>query len=304
MSTLITSYTNPDLDGYSCAVAYAELLRVQGKEAQAHLWGEPQLEAKWIIETFDLPRAAGPIDWDDDIVLVDCSNPEDLPFPLRLDQVVEIIDHHRLNRGSAFINAKLQIEPVGAAATLVAERFKQAGKVPSVEAAFLLLGGILSNTDNLTKMTTQRNQEMAKWLFEVSGAPVALAHQMFTAKSNLDGKTLITQLIADAKLFNIQKKKIIITQLEVIGISTLLSSRRSEIEQVISDLKQEKQADFAFANLRDLEQGVSYILCIDEQTRALFDEAPDIEWTSWLGLSRTLTLRKNITAWMNEKLSG
>ena len=58
--TITTTYEGPDLDGYSCAVAYAELLRAQGKEAKAAIFGEPQLEVQWILSKFGI-SPIGPI---------------------------------------------------------------------------------------------------------------------------------------------------------------------------------------------------------------------------------------------------
>ncbi len=303
MKIITTTYNGPDLDGYGCAVAYAELLRSQGKDAQAHVWDDPHIEVQWLFETFNLPRALGPVDDKDaQTVLLDCSSPEDMPGSFNLDQVVEIIDHRKVFKVDEFKNAKVQIEPVGAAATLVAERFKKLGINPSKESALYLLGGIISNTQNFTAVATDRDREMAKWLKEISNAPDDLAKQMFIAKSDLSGDRLQQTLKNDFKVVQIQNITAAITQLEIVGVLDLVARRRDELEDFLLDLKKQHDSDLTFVNMKELETGESYILCADEKTRDFLANMPDVDWTDGLGHSKTLTLRKHIANWIKKEL--
>lgn len=300
---ITTTYNGPDLDGYGCAVAYAELLRAQGKDAEAHIWGTPHLEVQWTLESFKITPAASPLeDREADLILLDASGPEDVPGTLQVEQVVEIIDHRKLHHADQFPNAKAQIELVGAAATLVAERFKEAGLEPSKESALLLLGGIISNTQNFTGIVTDRDKEMAKWLQEISGAPEDLARQMFLAKSDLPGSKLRETLLGDSKVFYIQGKVVGTAQLEIIGVQQLLQDRRDEIEKVLQEIKVSESCDYTYANMQDLELGKSWLLCVDGKTVELLKDAPDITWKGRLGVSKKLTLRKQMNAWIEEKL--
>ena len=93
----------------------------------------------------------------------------DFPKPtktIKRENIVEVIDHH--NRESWLDenpNLKIQIEPIGAAATLVTERFKNENIDISRESAILLYYGIISNTMNLKiKLTSPKDIEMANWL--------------------------------------------------------------------------------------------------------------------------------------------
>lgn len=302
---ITTSYDGPDLDGYGCAVAYAELLRAQGKDAEAHMWGEPQLEVRWFLEAFHLTPAAGPIsDPNVQVIFLDARSPRDLPSPLLPPQVIEVIDHHPLLEGDeVFPNAVTQIEDVGAAATLVAERFHHAHITPSKESALLLYAGILSNTFNYVS-ATDRDRAMASWLRDLSGAPDDLAQQLFTAKSDLSGPKLADVLLSDIKLFTIKGKRIGTTQLEIVDVQTLIQERRSEIEDVLSIIKREQECDYTFINMKDFGRSASFILCGDEQTFSLLQPAPGITWDGRLGESKILTLRKKIMAWIDERLKA
>lgn len=300
---ICTTYASPDLDGYGCSVAYAELLRAQGEDAEARIWGRPQLEVQWLLEEFKIEPAMGPVERTEaKIVVLDTSDPTSLPEPISPDQVIEVIDHRKLHSAHLFENAEVQIEMVGAAATLVAERFRDADVDPSRESALLLYGGIISNTQNFQGSFTKRDTEMAEWLKELSEAPDTLVRDMFLAKSDLSGDRLRQALIGDSKVLPIQGKVVGTAQLEIIGVDELIATRRSEIEEVLNEIKDENKCDLMFLNLKDLDSGIGTIFCIDDATCELLQKMPNVEWDGRLGKSSKFTLRKQITAWMDENL--
>ena len=301
---ITTTYKDPDLDGYGCAVAYAELLRAQGEDAQAHVWGTPLLEVQWLIDEFKLPEANGPVDdAESDVVLLDASNIDNLCGLFTVDQVIEVIDHRRTNDRDKFRKANVQIELVGAAATLVCERFKDAKIVPSKESALYLLGGIISNTENLTNaITTDRDRAMHEWMYEISDAPDDLAKQQFAAKSQLKGNRLQDALWGDRKTMNLDGTLVAIAQLEIVNVEKLLESRRSEIEQFLLDLKKRDNSEYTMLNIKDLDFGQSFILCADEITRDLIIGLEDIDCEGMLCHSKSGILRKRLTALIHEKL--
>lgn len=303
MKTITTTYQGPDLDGYGCAMAYAELLRAQGEDAEACIWGEPHIEVQWLLETFSLTHAKGPSeDTESNVVLLDASNPDDLPKSLKPEQVIEIIDHRKIHKADKFPNAKNQIELVGAAATLIAERFKEAGINPSKESALFLYGGILSNTQNFTAIATDRDKEMAEWLKELSEAPEDLVEQMFTAKSDLAGDRLKKTLFGDLKTLDINGIPVTIAQLELYDMEQLLIDRHMEIDEILRDIKKQEGADYTFLNVKDITSSVSAIICVDQETADLLHDLPDAEWNGWIGISPELTLRKELSAWLLERL--
>lgn len=305
MKYVTTSYSGPDLDGYSCTVAYAELLRVQGKDAIASLWGDVHLEVEWVLKEFGLVRPSlVDMEENDRIVLLDASSPDDLPGGIRPEQVIEVIDHRKIHRASEFVHATIQIELVGAAATLVAERFQKAGIMPSKESALLLYGGILSNTQNFSAIDTPRDREMAAWLKGISEAPHDLAERMFTAKSDLKGDRLRQSIQNDTKILQLHGKIVGIAQLEVFEVSSLIDARRNEMESILDEVRREHDCDVTFLNMKDLATGQSTIVCRDDETSVLLHGLPDVEWNGRVGLSKTLTLRKQLSAWIDEQVTG
>lgn len=138
---------------------------------------------------------------------------------------------------------------------------------------------------------------------ELSDAPSNIAKKMFIAKSNLEGDKLRQTFFGDLKVMEIQVHRVAIGQLELIGAEDLVKSRRDEIVSFLSEVKKNRNSEYTFVNMKDLDLGVSFILCLDKKTQELLIDAPGIEWSDdALGISRDFTLRKQMSAWIDEKL--
>lgn len=296
--TLTTSYTNPDLDGVACAVAMAELLQRQGQDAHAGIFGQPSIEAKWFLETFAIPRpqdgrpilVAGA-----EVVLLDASNPLDLPFPV--DVVIEIIDHRQTHQAAAFPNVRnTQIELVGSCATLVAERMRAAGIDPTRDTARLLSGAIASNTVNFrAPVTTDRDRTAFAWLAPIAALPSTFVRDMFTAKSNLSGGRLREALLGDYTVKEFGGHRIIWFQLEASGIAELYRTRRAEIETTMREARTNERCEYAPCGGIDLVEEKTYMLVIDPSTEELFGRALGVAFQNGIAVLDGLIGRKMMT---------
>ncbi|MFA6282432.1 MAG: DHH family phosphoesterase, partial [Candidatus Omnitrophota bacterium] len=122
---LITCYVNPDLDGVAGVLAYCEFLQKTGRDTVAGIIGEPHDEAKYILDRYNLTYPKSIIDAGDfdEVILVDASDLNGLEGHINPEKVIEIIDHRKINEADKFPGAKVQIELVGSASTLIAEKF-------------------------------------------------------------------------------------------------------------------------------------------------------------------------------------
>lgn len=189
---LVTGYVNPDLDAYACAVGYSELLNLQGRTATPACFGQAQNEIIYTLNLLDEPLIGGQIpDNFDSFVIVDTSDALHLPAGISTALVEEVIDHHTYNDPAPFTNAKLDIQPVGAAATLVAERYAEAGITPRRQIAGLLYAAIISNTLNFkASVTTNRDREVAAWLGSIAALPDTFGYDLFKFKADVTGDKL------------------------------------------------------------------------------------------------------------------
>ena len=183
-NVLVTPKIHPDLDGTSCALAYAHFLREQGIDAEGIIFGSPQSEVNYFIEQHGIgipmreENAVG--EWSN-FVLVDASSMKGMPQPVIAENVIEIIDHRAGGEPEKeFPNAKIQNELVGAAATLVTERYMQAGIKPLREHALLLYGAIHHNSLNfLATNTSQRDHDAVHFLEQEYGFEKKIVEEMF-----------------------------------------------------------------------------------------------------------------------------
>lgn len=295
--TLVTSYVEPDLDGYGGAYGYAELLRAQGHDAVAGLYGAPIDEVQFVLGD----RGIAPLDPGGDpvaferVVLVDSSEPEHIDPRIALDRVVEVIDHRAMNRADAFPNAQLQIELIGAAATMVAERFLKAAVMPSAESAALLWGGIVSNTVNFrTQMTCERDREMAAWLSEVAALPHDYARTMFLAKSVLPGERLLSRLRSEFANYTMAGEDLMMCQLEIVGADALVATRLPELLGYLQQLKREEGRPHIFLSIVDVADGYNVLVNEDAWLQHPIEHALGVSFSGPLARRDGILMRKQI----------
>jgi len=273
---LITSYVNPDLDGVASMVAYAEFLQTRGTNAVAGIIGEPQVEAEYVLRRFGIvsPVTIPSADAFDEVILVDASNLSDLEGTIAVEKVIEIVDHRTTHEAGRFPNAALQIELVGATATLIAEKFMHENVALSREAAVLLCGGIISNTLNFKgSMTTDRDRDAFAWLNRVAQLSELFWRQLFVAKSDVTGEALSERIQDDFSWFVLNGTRVGIAEIELIGARAAVDGRGEEMIRVLEIIKDEKMLDHIFLNIIELEEPQSYIVAHDASTQQLLHDA-------------------------------
>lgn len=298
----VFSYTNPDTDGVACMLAYQELVAAQPNGAsqlvdrpvvRAGVFGQINGETKAILDFLELEA---PCDADlfveqvDEICLVDTHHLAQLPTTVAAEKVVEIIDHHP--GGDAFEGARIQNELVGAAATLIAERFATLGATP--EAGLLLGAAILSNTlEFQAPSTTQRDREALRWLEGSSGFPDRLLDRMREERDRLVRGSTKEVLGRDLKVFAREDgSRVLMAQVEAPNATVL--GRRPDVIEALHLIAEEHDTTLVLANLVDLSLGCSLIVCPEQSLREeaehnlqlRFDDAGQA-WTDGLMLRKT-----------------
>ncbi len=269
---LITSYPHPDLDGLAGAFGYAEFLTKTGQQAEVGMLGKVNDESQYILDTFNIPSVKIIQDTEqyNKIILVDTSN---LNKNFDPNKVIEIIDHRKDNEAEKFSNAKIYIELVGAAATLVVEKFIEHNIFISKESAILLAGAIISNTLNFkSNTTTDRDIKAFEWLKSQIKIPENFAKDLFNSKSDLAGPKLEQVIRDDFISFTVNKTKVGIAQIEIFNMDNLIKDREEEIIKILNQLKIELGLNFVFLNLIDLEQGKNICIPSGIETQNLLDK--------------------------------
>jgi inorganic pyrophosphatase len=162
-----------DIDAYACAVAYAELLCLEGYDARAEFSDPLNASVTPSLRNYQTkcsPRSGSQGSY----VIVDLSDPEVISKFAPLDRIVEVYDHHFGFEAywAERIGESAKIERIGAAATLVWEEYVTRGyadRIGEVSAA-LLAHAVISNSVNFTlDMTTDRDRAAARALVARAG---------------------------------------------------------------------------------------------------------------------------------------
>ena len=135
-------------------------------------------------------------------------------------EIVEILDHHHIGSIETKLPVTAVFDPVGSTATLVTERFRQAGEEPQPSTAMMLLGAIVSDTVLLTSpTTTERDGIAAGYLEELLGiGAVEFGREMFERSSDVARVSAADLVTRDLKDYELDGNRTLsVAQIESVG---------------------------------------------------------------------------------------
>lgn len=304
---IVTSYKNPDLDGVACIFAYAEFLCKQGKNTIPVIAGKPHIEAKFVLDKLNIVNFTdieNIKEYIKEVILVDTSDLRTLSEYISPHHIIEIIDHRLTDELTEFTNATINIELVGSAATLIAEKFYESNTPISTESAWLLYSAIISNTINFqSKVTTSRDKNMASWLKDKIQVPSNYINEMFMAKSNFS--YLLKETIFDeCAIFNINNQKIGISQLEILNTSLFVKENLSKIKAILSSIKTSRSLDIIFLSLIDVEHAFNILIVPDQTSQNLIEKILKLKFKNSISKTENIIMRKEIIPLIREYLQS
>jgi manganese-dependent inorganic pyrophosphatase len=203
-------------------------------------------------------------------ILVDHAETAQSAIGIGEAEILEILDHHHIGSIETRIPVTATFDPVGSTATLVVERFRQAGMEPSRSTAMMLLGAVLSDTVILNSpTTTDRDHQVVDYLGRVLDVDAeGLGREMFEATadvSDLSAEEIVTR---DAKRYQVRgDQEIAIAQVEVVGEA--LDDRRSELLRELGDQRETRDLALYALMITDvIEKGTTMLVAGDVGTVA------------------------------------
>ena len=286
-----------DIDAYGGCIAYAELLNLLKDPAIAVSTAPlnesiPPSIREWSTELKDTYTTNEA----DQFILVDISDPAYFDSFVTEAEVVEIIDHHMefADYWKAKLGATAHIEFIGAACTLVFERWQGSGLLPkmSVTSAKLLAAGILDNTLNFkAQVSTERDKKAYAALSQQAKLPanwdaryfeecqLAIMGDVTTAVEN-DLKTLRFPSLAHDMATG---------QLVVWDARSLLQNSLDAIQETML-----RSAGHWFMNIVSIAEGRNYLLASDAHVQEFLERLTGASFEAGTGVTDRLWLRKEI----------
>ncbi len=240
MNTQVFGHKSPDTDSTGSPIVWAWYLNeVKGVPATPVLLGEPNTEAAFMLERWNLEKPAIITDIADGqpCVIVDTNNPAELPDNINGADIQAIIDHHALVGG---LKTKgpihITIRQLACTATIMIDLMgEDAAKMPdAIKGAALTC--ILSDTLVFrSPTTTDHDRAVAEKLAADLRIDIAAyAADMFAAKSDVSSFSDAELLRMDSKEYAVDDTKFRVSVLETTAPGVVLDRKASLMETMTS----------------------------------------------------------------------
>ena len=215
------------------------------------------------------------------VILVDHNEESQAVDGIEQADVLEIIDHHRLNSIQTIGPVVFRNQPVGCTATIIYQMYQEHGIPVDAVTAGQLCSAIISDTLLFRSPTcTPLDEHVATELAKIASIDMeTLAQAMFKAGSNLQGKSAEEICFLDFKQFTIND-----TVFGVGQVNSMSAEELTEIkEQIISELDQIRKnhrLDMIFFMLTNIITESSELLCVGPEAREKAISAFDLNGKS------------------------
>lgn len=280
----VFGHFSPDTDSTGSPLIWAWYLsQVQDTPAQAVLLGQPNSEAKFVLDHWgvDQPEIMTDLPAGTPVVIVDTNNPAELPATINDADIRAIIDHHKLVGG---LETKgpidITMRPLACTATIMYELIgKHMAQAPRAIKG-LMLSCILSDTlEFRSPTTTQTDRAIAHALADDLGVDMAeLASAMFAAKSDVSGFSDAELLRMDSKNFDVDGKKFRVSVLETTAPAQVLA-RKDSLMASMESVAREDGADQVLLFIVDILNEEATLLLPNELTRRVAQKSFGVDAT-------------------------
>jgi len=267
----VVGHKSPDTDSVTSAITYANLKNALGmKEAVPAAAGDINNETKFLLDFFKVPAPEKLTDaTDKKVILVDHNEMGQAVDKLNEENIVEIVDHHKIGGIKTGKPIFVLNEPVGATGGIIANLYEWHKVAISKEMAGLMMAAILSDTVLFKSPTcTPRDKATVEKLSKIAGVdPMKFGMEMLKAKSDISSKSAKDILMGDFKKFDFSGTKAGVGQIEVMDL-TDLKSKRAAILDEMNKMKDAEKLDMVVLMLTDVIKEASDILFVGNDKAA------------------------------------
>jgi len=198
------------------------------------------------------------------VILVDHNEPKQSIKGIESANLVEIIDHHRLDAIKTSLPIFIDAEPLGSTCTIVYQLYIRNRLVPDEYTAKVLLTGIMADTLVLKSPTTTAiDEEAAKALAEICKVDVKeFGHEMFSHMESLVNIDPETAILADFKRYSEHGTNIGIGQCETTQLQDL-DQYKDQFLKALEDVRVKNGLDWAVVMITNVMKEHSVLLTTD-----------------------------------------
>ena len=277
----VFGHKSPDTDSTGSPIIWAWYLNeIQGIPAQAKLLGEPNNEALFMLEHWQLekPKIISEIAPAAPVIIVDTNNPAELPDAINQADIRAVIDHHKLVGGlETKAPIDITIRPLACTATIMYDLMgADAAKMPrAVKGA--MMSCILSDTLAFrSPTTTDHDRALAEALAkELSVKLSDYAGQMFAAKSDVSAFSDAELLRMDSKSFPVDDQTFRVSVLETTAPHVVLA-RKAALMAAMGPVALEDNVDQVLLFVVDILAEEATLLVPNEAVKSVAEKSFDV----------------------------
>ncbi|MBQ9071620.1 MAG: putative manganese-dependent inorganic diphosphatase [Bacilli bacterium] len=207
------------------------------------------------------------------VILVDHNEASQSVEGLDEAEILEIIDHHNISSLTTNMPINFRNMTVGSTNTIIYSIFNENNITIPNDIAGIMLSGILSDTLKFTSpTTTEYDKYVATILADIAGVNIdTYSDKMFKAGTNLKGKSIEEIIQGDMKLYEVDNKRISISQVITLNADEILEKKEEYIKK-LNEMKNSSYVDIMILCVTDIIKDGSYIF-FNEASRAIVAEA-------------------------------
>lgn len=303
----IYGHKTPDVDAATSALSMAHLMRVLGYNCKAKVSSPVNRESSYIagLFGFELPELKTSVVPNTRLILTDHTDYAQCVDGAREAIVLQKIDHHVegdiVDAGIPYVRREM----IGSTNTIIFQMYRELGVMIDDETARIMLAGILSDTRNLSKSTTQKSDSTA-WMaltvqLGISADSIAIINRaMKDAANDFSGMTDSEIFLSDYKDYEIGQHRI--------GISSL-SIKQTDVDAfigrmlaVMPEVMALKDRRMVFARVDVSKVDGTYFLYSGKGARALAEEIFGASVREGITFTKQELSRKQIVPLINNVL--
>ena len=237
------------------------------------------------------------------IILVDHNEFSQSVRNVEKAQILEVIDHHRINDFATTQPVSFRNEIIGSTATIIATMFRE-NQIPiPANLAGLLLGALLSDTLVFQSPTTTRKDiDTANILAALADLDIEIfARDMFTASASSINQSIYEMIVQDIKYYDIGGIRTMISQTIVPSVEKM-RSREIEISRDMNRLYEKKELDLLVVCFTSVLEDGSIFYTVGEKADKILDVYPDLPGETHSVQHGVFSRKKQIVPAINEAL--
>lgn len=265
---LVFGHQNPDTDAIGAAIAFANLQKELGKDAEAVALGEPNEETAFALNHFGLtaPRVVETVANEvEQVMLVDHNEFQQSVSDIEKVEILAVVDHHRIANFQTANPLYYRAEPVGCTSTIILKLYKENNVEVPKNIAGMMLSAIVSDTLLFKSPTcTQEDVQAAKELAEIAGVDLeGYGLEMLKAGTNLGTKSAAELIDLDAKSFPMGGSNLRIAQVNTVDLAEVFA-RQAELESAMQEANAANGYDLFVLVVTNILDSDSEILIVGE----------------------------------------